>query len=63
MNKLFCDLCNQKLDRERGRCKFVSAKVVLCSECYKALNFVNIYQDSAKTQIQKNFFKFLRFCS
>ena len=52
MNKLFCDLCNQKLDREQGRYKFVNAKVVLCLECYKAISFINIYQDSPKTQIQ-----------
>ena len=52
MNKLFCDLCNQKLDREQGRCEFVNAKLILCSECYKALNFINVYQDSPKAQIQ-----------
>ena len=52
MNNFFCDVCNKKLDREQGRCKFVSAKVVLCPECYKAINFINVYQDSYKTQIQ-----------
>ena len=52
MNKLFCDLCNQKLDSKRESCEFVNAKLILCSECYKALNFINIYQDSSKTQIQ-----------
>lgn len=52
MSKLFCDLCNKKIDREQERCKFVNAKLILCSACYKALNFINIYQDSAKTQIQ-----------
>ena len=52
MNNFFCDVCNKKLDREQGRCKFVNAKVVLCSECYKALNFVYVYRDSSKTQIQ-----------
>lgn len=51
MSRLFCALCNQKLDREQGRCEFVNAKL-LCSECYKAINFINIYQDSPKTQIQ-----------
>ena len=52
MNNFICDVCNKKLDREQGRCKFVNAKVVLCSECYKAPNFINVYQDSSKAQIQ-----------
>lgn len=52
MNNFFCALCDKRIDNKRENCKFVNAKLVLCSECYKALNFINVYQDSFKTQIQ-----------
>lgn len=51
MNKFFCALCNKKIDREQADCKFVNAKLVLCPECYKALNFVNVYRDNSETKI------------
>lgn len=44
-----CALCNKKIDGRREDCKFVNAKLILCPECYKAFNFLNVYRNNSKT--------------